>query len=104
MMVSRLGDVWLRLVARSDLPLRGDDTGRFLPWVVAVMVFLATLACAAALAVGAAASRWQSDLSGSATVQIAAALGGAGTLDARVATALDLLRRTPGVRRAEPVA
>ena len=103
MIFSRLGDWWLRLTARSDLPLRGDDTGRFLPWVVAVMVFLATLACAAALAVGAAASRWHSDLSGSATVQVAAAAGGAGNLDARVASALDLLRRTPGIRRADPI-
>jgi cell division transport system permease protein len=104
-MMARLGDWWLRLVARSDLPLRGDDTGRFLPWVVAVMVFLATLSCAAALAVGAAASRWQSDLSGSATVQVAASTAGAAatTLEARLAAALDLLRRTPGIRRADPV-
>jgi len=102
---AKLTDWWLRLTARSDLPLRGDDTGRFLPWVVAVMVFLATLALAAALAVGAAASRWQHDLSGSATVQIAAieARGGSGNLDARVAAALDLLRRTPGIRRADPI-
>ena len=99
-------DAWLRLTARSDLPLGADVAGRFLPWVVAVMVFLATLALAAALAVGAAASRWQHDLTGSATVQIAAldARGGNGTLEARVAAALDLLRRTPGIRRAEPIA
>ncbi|MEJ0070858.1 MAG: hypothetical protein WDO24_21390 [Pseudomonadota bacterium] len=99
-----LQDGWLRLTARNDLPLRGDDTGRFLPWVVAVMVFLGTLALAAALAVGAAASRWQHDLSGSATVQIAALdPRGGGNLDSRVATALDLLRRTPGIRQADPI-
>ena len=98
---ARLADWWLRLTARNDLPLRGDDTGRFLPWVVAVMVFLATLSFAAALAVGAAANRWQHDLSGSATVQIADT--GTGSLDARVAAALDLLRRTPGIRRADPI-
>jgi cell division transport system permease protein len=99
---ARLADWWLRLTARSDLPLRGDDTGRFLPWVVAVMVFLATLSFAAALAVGAAASRWQHDLNGSATVQIADT--GIGSLDARVAAALDLLRHTPGIRRADAIA
>src|SRR5581483_6590850 len=103
-MPARIADWWLRLTARNDLPLRGDETGRFLPWVVAVMVFLATLALAAALAVGAAASRWQHDLSGSATVQIAAVeQRSGGSLDARVAAALDLLRRTPGIRRADPV-
>jgi cell division transport system permease protein len=101
---AKLKDWWLRLTARNDLPLRGDDTGRFLPWVVAVMVFLATLALAAALAVSAAASRWQHDLSGSATVQIAAIEAhGGGNLEARVAAALDLLRRTPGIRRADPI-
>lgn len=104
-MIARLRDAWLRLTARGDLPLSGDDAGRFLPWVVAVMVFLATLALAAALAVGAAASRWQHDLSGSATVQVAAidARGSAGDLEARVQTALDLLHRTPGIRRAEAI-
>ncbi len=102
-----LKSAWLRLTARGDLPLAGDDAGRFLPWVVAVMVFLATLAVAAALAVGAAAERWQSDLAGSATVQVAS--GGANTaiaptsLDARVDAALRLLRGTPGIRRADPV-
>ncbi len=100
---ARLADWWLRLTARNDLPLRGDDTGRFLPWIVAVMVFLATLAFAAALAAGAAASRWAQDLSGSATVQVADTGSGTGNLDARVAAALDLLRRTPGVRRADPI-
>jgi cell division transport system permease protein len=105
-----VGHWWHRLAQRSDLPLRGDETARFLPWVVAVMVFLATLACAAALAVGSAAARWQHDLSGSATVQIAATGPGVGTgagtgnLDGRVAAALDLLRRTPGIRRADPIA
>jgi cell division transport system permease protein len=100
---ARLADWWLRLTARNDLPLRGDDTGRFLPWIVAVMVFLATLAFDAALAAGAAASRWAQDLSGSATVQVADTGSGTGNLDARVAAALDLLRRTPGVRRADPI-
>ena len=105
--VNPLKRAWLRLTARGDLPLAGDDSGRFLPWVVAVMVFLATLAVAAALAVGAAAERWQSDLAGSATVQIAS--GAANTalaptsLDARVDAALKLLRGTPGIRRADPV-
>jgi cell division transport system permease protein len=103
-LAAKLNDRWLRLTARGDLPLRGDDTGRFLPWVVAVMVFLATLALAAALAAGAAASRWQHDLSGSATVQIAAFdPKGGGNIEARVAAALELLRRTPGIRRADPI-
>ena len=33
---------------RSDLPLAGDATSRFLPWLIAPMVFLAAVALAAA--------------------------------------------------------
>ena len=36
----------------SDIPFERDQSTRFLPWIVAVMVFLAALATAAAIAVG----------------------------------------------------
>ena len=35
----------------SELPLEGDDAARFLPWLIAVMVFLASLTLAASLAI-----------------------------------------------------
>lgn len=90
--------------ARYDLPLDRDETGRFLPWIVAAMSFLAVLALAGALALQAVAERWDSGLSGTLTVQVAPAAGrGPATLPARVEAALGVLRATPGVARAEPV-
>jgi cell division transport system permease protein len=90
--------------ARYDLPLDRDETGRFLPWIVAAMSFLAVLALAGALALQAVAERWDSGLSGTLTVQVAPAAGrGPATLPARVEAALGVLRATPGVARAEPL-
>ncbi|MGH6933655.1 MAG: cell division protein FtsX [Dongiaceae bacterium] len=55
---------------RSDLPLAGDASGRFLPWIIGCMVYLATLALAAAIIADSLADRWQSDLAGTYTIQI----------------------------------
>jgi len=43
---------------RSDLSLERDAQDRFLPWLVAFMVFLAVLAFALAVAVHQVAARW----------------------------------------------
>lgn len=94
--------------ARYDLPLERDVTGRFLPWIIALMVWLAMLALAGAMAVSGMAERWDKGLAGTLTVQVAPRTGGDdGTEteapDGRVAAALDLLRATPGVAAAEPL-
>lgn len=92
------------LSAPSDLPLRSDPASRFLPWVVAVMVYLAILALAGALAAHDSVRRWNRSLTGTLTVQIAVPTGER-NLDAvmadRVDRTLELLRRTPGVDRAQ---
>jgi cell division transport system permease protein len=92
--------------ARSDLPLEGDSASRFLPWVVAVMVYLAVLALAGALAAHDAVGRWNRALTGSLTVQIAVPAGER-NLEAvmadRVDRAVELLRRTAGIDRAQPL-
>lgn len=56
---------------RSDLPLGNDASGRFLPWIVGFMVYLAALAVAGALSLDGVAKRWQAGISGTLTVQIA---------------------------------
>ncbi|HEY4134936.1 MAG TPA: FtsX-like permease family protein [Alphaproteobacteria bacterium] len=95
---------------RSDLPLRGDASRRFLPWLVALNVYLAALALAGLMALGDAVSTWDKGLTGSMTVQIPAPVAPAskigdgeiaGDNDARVAKALELLRATPGVASAQ---
>lgn len=69
--------------------------GRLLPWVVAVMVFLAGVAMLVALGLQATAQTWHEGLSRSLTVQVINA-----DPDGRareVAAVLDELRRTPGI-------
>jgi cell division transport system permease protein len=55
---------------RSDLPLDRDGAWRYLPWILAMMVYLAALAFAGALAVGDAVEGWKRGLIGQFTVQV----------------------------------
>jgi cell division transport system permease protein len=55
---------------RSDLPLAGDASGRYLPWIIGCMVYLATLALAAAIVADSLAGHWQADLAGTYSIQI----------------------------------
>lgn len=59
-------------VKRSDLPLDKDAHSRFLPWLIAFMVFLAVLAIGGILVLNATAARWDQGIGGTLTVQVAA--------------------------------
>ncbi|MDE0780168.1 MAG: cell division protein [Alphaproteobacteria bacterium] len=54
----------------SDLPFERDQSTRFLPWIVALMVFLGTLMFAAALLVSDAVNNWDTTLTGRMTIQV----------------------------------
>ncbi|MBC7952783.1 MAG: cell division protein [Rhodospirillaceae bacterium] len=84
---------------RSDLPLKGDATSRFLPWLVALMVYLSAVAVAGTFVLAGLVSRWDHDVVGTLTVQVAPIPGEAGEMltDERVRQAVDLLRRSSGV-------
>ena len=73
--------------------------GRLLPWVIAVMVFLAGLAMLVALGLQVTARTWHEGLSQSLTVQVINP-DGAGR-DREVAAALAELRKTPGIASAD---
>lgn len=90
---------------RSDLPLERDASRRFLPWLVALNVFLAVLALAGLMVISEAAGRWDRGLSGTLTVQIPPASDddpakAAAANQTRLTRALDLLRATPGIASA----
>ena len=86
---------------RSDLPLEKDGSGRFLPWLIALMVYLACLSRAGSITLSDASERWRVGLTGTLTVQIAAPEGAAEGEDAlAVSAALDVLRATPGIETA----
>ncbi len=59
-------------MAGPDLIPDSEGAGRFLPWVVAVMVFFAALAGAAGLALHEATGTWRNDLANTVTVEIPA--------------------------------
>ncbi|MEI7607361.1 MAG: hypothetical protein WCJ64_08240 [Rhodospirillaceae bacterium] len=89
---------------RLDLPLAEDSTGRFLVWIMAVMIYLAIVALAGSMVLAGMAGRWESGLTGRLTVQIAPLPDQAvPPLAQRTEVTLALLRSTPGVVRAEPV-
>ena len=83
----------------SDLPLAGDATSRFLPWLVALMVFMAAMATAGAFVIDGVIGRWDHDVSGTLTVQVLPAGGdqGEAATDERVHLAVELMRKVPGV-------
>jgi len=83
---------------RSDLPLTGDESSRFLPWLVALMVYLASLALAGAMVVGRAGDRWSDELAGNLTVQIPPEPG---DIEAKLAKAADIVASTAGIERVE---
>jgi len=85
-----------------DLPLRNDGSQRFLPLIVALMVYLASLAMGGLLVVHDAVGRWDRGLSGTFTVELPPAPD-TGKDDGAVESALTVLRKTPGVESAEPL-
>src|SRR5690606_31258818 len=77
-----------------------EGASRLLPWVVAVMAFLATLAASAAGTLEGAARSWRAGLAGSLTVEIPATAEGPAAQERRVDAALEALRESAGVREA----
>jgi cell division transport system permease protein len=82
--------------------LTPDDEGasRLLPWVVAVMAFLAALAAAGGVALDKAARDWRTGLAGALTVEVPAPAQEGESQERRAAAVVDALRGTAGVREA----
>jgi len=87
---------------RTDLALDRDSLGRFLPWLIAFMVYLAVLALAGALMLRATAERWDKGIGATLTIQIAPTdnpARDAGNVEA----VLGVLRTMPEIVRARAV-
>ena len=85
---------------RSDLPLDKDALSRFLPWLIAFMVFLAILAMAGMLVLNATASRWDQGIRGTLTVQVMPVEDPAKD-DERLQVVLSVLAQMPEIDRYE---
>lgn len=84
---------------KADIPFEKDDTTRFMPWVVALMVFLATLFLSLSLGVKGAINQWDQAVAATLTIQIPASE----KADANVDKILKLLGDEPAVAVATPV-
>ena len=88
-------------MARSrDLPLDRDGSGRFLPWLIALMVYLAALTIAGGAALHDAIQTWDAGLAGTLTVELPRGSNGAVVPQERIDAALKLLGQIPGVAEA----
>lgn len=85
---------------RLDIPFDRDGSARFLPWIIALMVYLAALALSGAITLDHALARWDRGLAGTLTVELPPA---AGAHDDAIAGVLNTLHATPGVIAAEPL-
>lgn len=77
---------------RLGLPLGSDATGRFLPWIIALMVYLTVLGGVGLMLLGDTLHEWDRSLQTTMTVQLPA-----DSSAGRIETAVALLKQTPGV-------
>ncbi len=92
------------ILQHSDLPLTNDPAVRILPWVVGLMVYLATLTLAVALLVSTLAADWSAGLTGTVTIHIVAASDETeAEMDRRVEAAIREALKTPGVEEASAI-
>lgn len=83
---------------RSDLPLDRDQLSRFLPWLIAFMVFLSVLAVAGMLVLNATASKWDRGVRGTMTVQVIPS-DDAAKDEERLNAVLTILATSPEIQR-----
>ncbi|HTZ35454.1 MAG TPA: hypothetical protein VMB84_05475 [Stellaceae bacterium] len=84
----------LRLPAqlRLDLPFRQDATARFLPWIIALMVYLAAMGGAGLIWLADTVSQWDTAVASALTLQVPPDAS-----QPRIEMALGALRQTKGV-------
>jgi len=84
----------LRLPAqfRLDLPFQEDASGRFLPWIIALMVYLAAMGGIGLIWLNDSLNQWNASLASSLTLQVPA-----DATQARIEMALGALKQTRGV-------
>lgn len=89
----------------SDLSFDSDASRHFVPLIVAVMVYLATLALAGSMSVGSTVDQWRDAVRGSMTVQLPGRPGGQTSPEAvaNIKAVTDALLATPGVASAAPL-
>jgi cell division transport system permease protein len=90
------------LLRRPIVYLSDHPSGRLLPWVIAVMAYLAALGLAGVVTLDQSVAKWRTALSHTVTVQIAA--GDESARDNERDAVVKLLKNTDGIESALPMA
>jgi len=86
---------------RGDLVFSREPAARLVPWIIALMTYLACLMLAGSLLLSELLDQWSRGLTGTVTVQVMPVEGeAAGTIENRVDKLVGLLQRTDGVTAA----
>lgn len=93
---------FLSLRHHSDLPLDEDPGTRFLPWLIAFMVYLAAMSVVATSIIQSVAQRWEQGVNDTLSVQIPPA-DSVNEDQLQIANTLKILRAHPAVVLAEPL-
>ncbi|MCA0199494.1 MAG: cell division protein [Proteobacteria bacterium] len=93
------------IALRSELPLKkGDASGRFVVWLVMVLVFMASIAVTTNAYIGALLGHWSQSVTGTLTIQIPVMLDANDPAStAATEKVLDVLHRHPAVENAATV-
>ncbi len=91
------------MINRIDLPLDHDAHARFLPWLIAFMVYLAVLAVVGIMVLSKTVNNWDRGVSGTLTVQLAPDQKTDAVSKSAIQETLEVLRSTPGVIEASLV-
>ncbi len=75
-----------------DLPLQRDASGRFLPWIIALMVYLAAMGGVGLIWLSSTLKEWDASLASALTLQVPADAS-----QPRIEMALGALRQTKGI-------
>ena len=87
-----IGTLNLPAQFRLDLPFQQDASGRFLPWIIALMVYLAAMGGIGLIWLSDALIQWNASLASSLTLQVPADVS-----QPRIEMALGALKQTEGV-------
>ncbi len=92
------------IALRSELPLKGDASGRFVVWLVMVLVFMASIAVTTNAYIGALLDHWGRSVTGTLTIQIPVMLDAKDPAStAATEKVLDVLHRHPAIESAAAV-
>lgn len=96
-------------IQKTDLPLWEDPSAKYVPWIIALMVYLATIVLTLAIATGDAMNAWDRGYTNKVTVEIPPRFEGVDPLlqgqqqDHDVQAVMNVLKQVEGIKAFRPI-